>query len=107
MTWNTSAEGTVTADGSEQTLSTDTTNGTYVLVVDRNNMQNGDTLELRLYSKVRSGDSYQLAYFGPFADVPPEPNVYSLPIPIDVDVKATLKQTAGTNRQYKWKLLRQ
>ncbi len=93
------------AVGSEHTLVTDTTGKTYVLVVDTSNMVNGDELELRIYTKVRTGSTERLASFGLFANVQTEPNKYSIPIPADVSFKATLKQTNGSARSFDWKVL--
>lgn len=93
------------AIGTEHTLATDTSNRKYKLVVDAANMVVSDVLELRLYTKVLSGDAYQLAYFGSWADVQIELNKYSEVVPANIDIKATLKQTAGTGRNFKWALL--
>lgn len=89
----------------EHDLATDTGNATYVLVVDAANMQNGDVLELRLYTKVLSGDSSQLAYYAVFSHVQTEPNKYSVPVPANIELRATLEQAAGTSRSFKWALL--
>lgn len=100
------AEGTQTAViGTEHTLATDTTGKTYLLVVDGGNNANGDTLELRIYTKVRSTSTERLAYYEAFSNVLGEPNLYSVPVPADVSFKATLKQTAGTGRDFDWKVL--
>ena len=100
------ASGTQSATVStEHDLATDTTNKTYVLVVDLANLVNGDTVELRLKTKVLSGDSEQLAYIAVYSHAQGVLNAYSPPVPADISVKATLKQTAGTGRSFKWKLL--
>jgi hypothetical protein len=93
------------AVGTEHTLVTDTTGHTCIFVVDTVNMVNGDVLELRLYTKVLSGGAESLAYSGSFAHAQAEPVKYSVPVPADVSIKATLKQTAGTSRNFDWKLL--
>lgn len=93
--------------GTEHTLATDTTNKTFVLVVDANAMAAGDRLELRLYSIVLTAGTERVAYFASFAGVQDvEDKIkYSVPIPADISCKATLKQTDGTGRAFPWKLL--
>lgn len=91
--------------GTEHTLVTDTTNKVYVLAVDTGNMALGDILELRIKTKVRTGGVSRQAYSKTFAHVQGDPNKYSVPVPADVEIVATLKQTAGTGRVFPWKLL--
>ena len=101
------ASGTQTAVVStEHTLATDTTGQTYVLVIDCANLAMGDTVEIRLYTKCLSGGTERLAYLRSYAHVQGEPIKYSVPVPADQHVKATLKQTAGSARQFPWSLLR-
>lgn len=107
MSWSVSASGTQTADGSEDALTTDTTNATYSLLVDLTNMANGDIVELRVYTKVLSTGSLDLVWKGTFANAPLAVVAQSPFVPSDQSIKATLKQIAGTNRNYDWKLLRQ
>jgi len=94
-----------TTDGTEQTLATDTTNKVYVFVVDTSAMAGGDAIEIRIYTKARSGDSSLLAYYVTYANAQGEVNKYSPPIPADIECKVTLKRVAGTDRAYKWALL--
>lgn len=91
--------------GTEHTLATDTSNRTYVLVVDLNAMVAGDTTELRIYTIPRSAGTERLAYLETFTGVQSAPIAYSVPVPADISCKVTLKQTAGTGRAYPWKLL--
>lgn len=101
--------GTQTAAiGTEHTLLTTTTPGDYVLKVDKAAMQGGDTLELRIYDTVLAGGASRVIYqYGPFSGVPSVDDMIaiSVPIPIDVGVSFTLKQTAGTGRAFPWKVL--
>ncbi len=107
MTVASNQSGSQTATiNTEHTLgSSITAAGTYVLVVDTNAMVNGDTLELRLKSKAKSGSTERLAYLAIFSNVQIEPNKYSVPIPVTDQVTCTLKQTAGTGRAYDWNIL--
>lgn len=89
----------------EHTLATDTTGRSYVLVVDLANLAMGDVVELRLYTKCRSGGTERLAYLRSYAHTQGEPIKYSVPVPADISCKATLTQTAGSARQFEWSLL--
>jgi hypothetical protein len=89
----------------EIVLATDTTNKTYVLVVDTSAMATGDLLELRLYTKCLTGGAEALAYSVSYAHVQGDPIKYSPPVPADISIKATLCQPAGTARAFPWKLL--
>jgi hypothetical protein len=91
--------------GTEHTLATDVSGQSYVLVVDTVNLAMGDTLELRIYTKCRTAGTERLAYLRSFANAQGELIKYSVPVPADISCKATLKQTAGTGRQFEWSLL--
>lgn len=107
MTWTVSASGTQTATGGEDVLATDATNATYDLFVDLSNMQNGDAVELRIYTKVLSTGSLRLTWKGTFANAPLIAAPQAPFTPSDQSIQVTLKQVAGTNKAYDWKLLRQ
>ena len=102
MTVSVAASGDQTADGLEDILTTGTVAGTYVLAVNCANMADGDTLELRIYGKANSSDSESLQYFASFNNVQAEVLKLSIAVPAPVEYKATLKQTAGTDRTYQW-----
>lgn len=89
----------------EHTLTTDTSVGTKILTVDLSAMALGDLVELRIYTKLRTGSTERLAYLCSFQHVQGAPNVYSIPVPSMVSCKPTLKQTAGTGRTFEWALL--
>ncbi|MFH0900595.1 MAG: hypothetical protein V2A73_08200 [Pseudomonadota bacterium] len=100
------AGGTQAAEiGTEHTLATETGGKTYVLVVSMANLVNGDTVELRLKTKVRTGNSSQLAYGAVYTHAQSELNKYSIPVPANIELIATLKQVAGTGRDFIWALL--
>ena len=101
------ASGTVTANGTEQTLTTDTTNKNYVLVADLSTLVNGETVELRLYTKCLSGGAEVLAYVVSYSNIQGDPMKYSVPVPADISLKATLKQTVYVSayKTFPWKLL--
>ena len=91
---------------SEDTLDTETTAGVYVLVVDLNEMVDGDITVLRIKTKDKSGGDSRLAFMGIYANVQSCPHVYSPPIPVDTEILCTLEQTDGTVRDYDWNLLK-
>lgn len=100
------ASGTQTATlTTEHTLATDVTGKTVVLVVDTANLVNGETVELKLYTKVLSGGTERLAYYATYIHVQGEPAKYSVPVPANISVKATLEQNGGTGRAFPWALL--
>lgn len=109
MTWISSASGTQTTSvGTEQTLQTDTTNGTYYFETDLTNMAIGDIIELRIYTMTLSGGTMHLAWKSTYGPVPPFTAIApSPPQPSDQSLKVSIKQTAGTARSVPWKLLRQ
>lgn len=82
-----------------------TTAGVYVLVVDTNAMAGGDRLELRAKTKAISGGVQRLAYVASFRHAQSTLIKYSVPVPVDVEVQFTLKQTAGTGRAFPWSVL--
>jgi hypothetical protein len=95
---------TATID-TEHTLATLSAAGVYILVVDTANMVNGDTVILKLKTKCRSTDTSRLAYSATYAHAQAEPNKYSVPVPSDVELIATLEQTDGTGRAFPWSIL--
>jgi hypothetical protein len=97
--------GTKTTDGTEQTLSSQTNSGTYVLAIDLGAMANGDVVEIRIKTKVLSGGTSRLAYFATYANAQGVPNVYSVPVPANIEFVATVKRVSGSDRAYPWALL--
>lgn len=96
--------GTKLADGTEQTLYSTTTSGHYGATIDKSNMQAGDTLEIRYYKKVLTGSSLLPIEKKTFTDAPAaDDKLFYVPqIQCPFGYKITLKQTAGTNRNYEW-----
>ena len=89
-----------------EVLATETTAGVYVLVVDTNEMVNGDITVLSIFTKCVHDGTSRLAFEAIYANVQSDPIKYSPPIPIDVEIKCTLMQTDGTARDYAWSLLK-
>lgn len=81
------------------------TAGVYVLAVDTSAMTNGDVLELRIKTKAKAGSTLRQSYFATYVHIQADANKYSVPVPVDVEVQFTLKQTAGTGRAFDWNIL--
>lgn len=99
------ASGSKVMDGSEDSLTSQTTVAVYVLSLDLTPLANGDTVEVRIYTKTLSGSTKEVAYQATYSNVQGEPNKFSVPVPASQYIEATLKQTAGTNRTIDWALL--
>ena len=91
----------------EHTLYTSGAAGTFVLEVNLVNLTTGDTVELRVKGKTLSGDTEAAKILETFSGVQAEGEaiVRSIPIPDDLALVFTLKQTAGTGRSFPWKVL--
>lgn len=101
------ANGTQAATiSTEHSLTQQTGIGIYVLVVDTAAMASGDTLVVRLKTKVLSEGTSRITQEITMTGAQTVPNWRSEPIPVDVEIIATLLQSAGTGRSYPWKLLR-
>lgn len=102
------ASGTQTAViGTEHTLASQTNNGTLAVVVDLINMAASDILELRIKTKVLTGGVLRTVYYQKYIDAQAADDVIAISIPLPSDIQAdfTLKQTAGTGRNFPWKIL--
>lgn len=115
------ASGTQTAVvGTEHVLHSSAAPGVYVLNTDLRDMLNGDTVELRIYSQMLSGDNRDhLIYDVPYSHKQGDdalPGVsgsggasggtikISIPVPIAYHVTMTIKQTVGGARQFPWRV---
>ena len=96
--------GTKLADGTEQTLVSTTNSGHYTATIDKSLMQAGDTLEIRYYKKVLAGSALLPIDKLTFIDAQPADDklCFVPPVTCPFGYKITLKQTAGTNRNYEW-----
>lgn len=100
------ASGNLTADGSEDLLASATAaSGVFQLRADLSNMADGDIVELRAYTKANGNGTEGLVYYASFANAQTNKIALSLPVATAEDIKFTLKQTAGTNRNFQWSVL--
>lgn len=109
MTWTLDQSGTTSAltIGTETQLgSNSTTNATYQVKFNTANMVNGDILEARAYTQDISTGSLIQVWKGVYAHIQINNVKQSPPIPSDISLKVTLKQTAGTGRTFTWEILR-
>lgn len=86
--------------------------GTYVFQVDTNKMEAGDVLELRAYARILSGGTTRVAYIETYYGAQVADDKIKISVPISTElavtegIKFTLKQTAGTGREYPYKVLK-
>lgn len=110
------SQGTQTAViGTEHTLLTESTSGVFVLFVSLRNMVNADVLELRAYTKILTGDANALCIFEQtYANIQGDSaaagssakgpvHVKSPPLESPFSLIWTLKQVAGTGRNFDWR----
>jgi hypothetical protein len=105
--------GTQTATiNTEHTLLDVAVAGSFTLHVDKNAMAAGDVLELRIYQIVLTGGTRRVAYFDRWMDAQPADDQIAISVPISNELtdagslRFTLKQTAGTGRNFPWKVLK-
>lgn len=91
--------------GTEHTLGTITTAGTYVLNVDTANMNYGDQLIIRVNTRVRSVGTTRQAYSALYAHVQADPVKISIPVASPNEIEFTIEQTTGTGRAYPWEIV--
>ena len=105
--------GTLTADGTEQTLYYDDEPlGVFkpsCLLIDLDLMQGGDTVEIRIYHRLKDAGSLQLlsyvSYTGADGGLSNGMKVVSVDLcPCRHGFRATIQQSAGTNRDFDWEL---
>jgi hypothetical protein len=113
MTVTAHASGTQTATiGTEHFLSSPNVAGVFTLHVNLVNMAAGDYVELRVYQMILSGDTPEVAYRDAFQGVQPADNRIAISVPIMNELTDTnslrfsLKQTLGTGRNFKWKVMK-
>lgn len=88
--------------GTEHVLHVATAAKVYVLLVDTVNLADGDTLELRVKTKVITPGPVGVAYLGTYAHAQEEPIKLSVPIAAPLGAEFTLKQRDGTGRSFDW-----
>ena len=112
MAVSAAGSGTQTAViSTEHTLQDIAAAGVYTLHVDSVNMASGDVLELRVYQMVLTAGTRRVAYYVQFQDAQATDDLIKISVPIANELtdagalRFTLKQTAGTGRNFPWKVL--
>jgi len=98
--------GTLTADGTEQTVVEVITLGTLEGYIDLANMQAGDSVTIREYVKLKSGGTYRLYDSATYTDAQSKPALHIVKLPTRYGIKVTLEQTAGVYRDYNYNFFR-
>lgn len=113
MSVSAQGSGTQTASiSTEHTLLDVAVAGTFTYHVDMTNLAAADIVELRIYQIVLTGGTRQVAYYQRYLDAQPADNMIKISVPVSNELtdagslRFTLKQTAGTGRQFPWKVLK-
>jgi hypothetical protein len=86
--------------------------GTFTLHVDANQLAAGDILELRVYQIVLTGGTRRVAYYQAYFDAQAADDLIKITVPLANELtdsgslRFTLKQSAGTSRDFPWKVLK-
>jgi hypothetical protein len=99
-------EGTLTADGTEQTVAELDALGSLEGWIDLANMASGDAVTIKIYTKMKSGGTYRLYDSGDYSDVQAKPALHTIELPTTYGIKITLQQTAGTYKTYDYTFFR-
>jgi hypothetical protein len=106
MPWAQEATGTTTIGVAETTLTTRTTNGTYVLKLKVNNVAGGDEFVVRLRTKVLTGDAtgglVEREWY--IRGIQHEPVLTSVPVAARYEFQARMQKLAGTDRAFDWEV---
>lgn len=93
--------------GVEETLVAFPAAGAYELHVNDSNRVSGETLDIRLKEAILEADTPESLAAGTYTGTPADPKIKVIgPVACPRGVTATIKQTAGTLRAYKWSLVR-
>ena len=92
--------GTLTADGTEQTVFELTSLAELEGWIDLANMESGDVVIIKVYVKTRSGGTYRLYDSASYSGIQSSPGLHITKLPAKYGLKGTVQQTTGTNRTY-------
>ena len=96
---------TTLADGTVQVLTDKVDNKYFTFKLDTGLMQSGDITTLIIYDMVLGSGTLRIYKSETYTDAQTEPIKFLAPLWITQEIKITLQQTAGTNRNYAWVLL--
>lgn len=83
-------------------LYTTTSEGVYVLGVDTNALQVGDTVELYIDVAYEAGGTKRQTFYVSHSHVQADPGKISVPVVAPYGATFHLKQTVGTGRSFPW-----
>jgi hypothetical protein len=101
------SKGTLIADGSEQTLVEFIGIGVISGHVDLQKMTDDDIVIIRYYIKLKEDGEYKLYDEETYVGVQTKPVIHFKPITVDVALKITLQQTAGTYKSFDYNFIRE
>lgn len=102
-----SFSGTLALDGTLQTIvSGISSSGVYMLKLDLTTLANGDEVAVAANDRVLAGGTTRQSWSAYFANAQAYPVKHSPPIPSDVSLAFTIRQTAGVNRTIGYRVLR-
>jgi hypothetical protein len=101
------AEGTLKADGTEQTLAEYVGVGKVSGSVDLQEMEAGDIVILRQYMKLKKGGAYKKYGEETYTGAQTLPVIYFPQKTSDVALKVTLHQTAGVLKSFDYSFVRE
>jgi hypothetical protein len=107
--YNTGSQTTViTTEHTLNTTTPNTTAGVYQLFLDVANLAAGDTLEVRVIEKARTGDTARVVFMGTLTNAQgTDSAMYATPpLTLGVGWDITIKQTAGSVRAFPWSIRR-
>jgi hypothetical protein len=101
------ASGTLTADGTVQTVTDTVDNKYFTFKLDTGLMTtaDADVTTLKIYDMVLNAGTLRLVYSETYTGTQDLPIKFMPPMWITEEIKITLEQSAGTNKNYAWVLL--
>jgi len=106
MAWTQEATGSTTVGTGESTLTTETTNGTYVFIYRINSLALGDEFVFRVRAKVLTGDASGGSVLHEWYVRNPqqEPAHISVPFVNRYQIEVRAQKIAGTDRTVDWEV---
>jgi len=99
--------GIMTADGSEQTLIEYVGIGVISGKINLREMEEGDTVVIRQYVKLRHDGDYNSIEEETYVGVQKNPVVYIIPTVVEVAMKVTIQQTTGSFKNFEYIFVRE
>jgi hypothetical protein len=108
--FDTPIEGSITMDGTEQTLVLDEIAGNPQRFlegyIDLSQLQSGDTIRIKYYIKIKADEPYKEYFSREYSNKQPTQLLYVATKPAKYGLKITAQQTAGTYRTLSYQFFR-